>query len=169
MRAFLTFTERLEIIARMSVPYSFMLLLLLLDVMAAPHPLNFLVAAPFIFMAIHYWSIYRPSMMPAFLVFIVGLFLDFLGGTPLGLHALLYLLASTLLKYQRRFLINQSFMISWLGFVVVISTVSFLQWILMSAFYLAILPLDSLMQPILLGVLFFPLILSLLRLTHKVL
>merc|ERR1712137_533858 len=107
-------------------------------------------------------------MMPAFLVFIVGLFLDFLGGTPLGL-ALLYLLASTLLKYQRRFLINQSFMISWLGFVVVISTVSFLQWILMSAFYLAILPLDSLMQPILLGVLFFPLILSLLRLTHKVL
>ena len=56
--------------------------------------------------AIYYWVIYRPDLMPGWAVFLLGLIQDLLGGGPVGVHALVFLLlVATLLTTLRWILI----------------------------------------------------------------
>ncbi len=169
MRAFLTGAERIEIIGRASVAYGFMLLLFLFDIIAAPYPLTLLFGVPFTLIALYYWCIYRPSLIPPWLAFSAGLCLDLLSGFPLGLNALLYMLVRMFLVNQGRFLTGQGFMVTWIGFVSLNIALHLTQWAVMSALSLQILSPDGLWAPVLLGSLFFPVISASLHLTHKIL
>lgn len=165
----LTLTERAEIAGRMVVPYAFMSLLFILNVISVPYPLSMLFKAPFFLMAVYYWSIYRPSMMPPWLVFASGLLLDLLSGVPLGLNAVLFMLCRMAVTDQRRFLFGQGFVVIWLGFAFLNAASVLLQWLAFSAVYRQWFPLTEAGSLIILGVALFPLVCVLLHLTHRAL
>src|ERR1700744_691773 len=108
-------------------------------------PLNlpgFAVVMPaFALMAGFHWTVYRPDLMPLRAVFVIGLLLDLLNGTPyVGLSAFVSLLARTAGMSQRKWFANRSFVVVWLGFLVVAVSVFVVLWALVSVLHAA--PLD---------------------------
>ncbi len=65
---------------------------------------------------VFFWSLYRPSSLPAPVVVLSGLLLDLLGFSPLGLWALLLLLLHGGVLALRRQLAPQGFLFTWLVF-----------------------------------------------------
>jgi rod shape-determining protein MreD len=86
-------------------------------------------------MAVYYWSIFAPSLLPPPAVFVVGLMQDVLGGGPIGLNALMLLAVHGLLVNQRRVFIARAFPIAWAGFVLVAFGAAALAWAIASAYY----------------------------------
>ena len=67
-------------------------------------------------MAIFYWGIYWPRLMPYWLVLIVGFLQDTLYGLPLGTMPLSYLLTLGTLVVFRRYFVNATFVALWCAF-----------------------------------------------------
>src|SRR5207249_2690838 len=60
----------------------------------------------FTLMAVYHWTIYRPDLLPPIGLFAIGLAQDLLGGAPVGIGALVLLLArAAVLRGRRYFLI----------------------------------------------------------------
>jgi rod shape-determining protein MreD len=87
------------------------------------------IAPPVTLMAVVFWSLFVPSALPLWLVAAVGLVEDLLTGGPLGLTALLLLLAGVLIDTLRRDLVELSFPLLWLGFGAVSAGYLTLEWI----------------------------------------
>ena len=117
------------------------LLLTLAVVLASVLPLripHFAVVMPLLsMMAVFYWSIYRPELLPAAAVFALGVVQDALGGGPLGLSALVLLLVHGVGVSQRRFFLGKSFAVEWWGFILVASGAALVGWLLASLYYTA--------------------------------
>ena len=111
----------------------------LMCVMASVAPVHmpaFTAATPFFaLMAIYYWTLHRPELLPFVAVFAVGLLLDMLEGAPLGMSPLVLLLAYALVLSQREHLVMRRFSAVWLGFLAVAATATVLQWGVVSLFY----------------------------------
>lgn len=106
-------------------------------------------------MAIYYWCIYNPRLFPGWFVFLLGMVQDLLYNTPLGVNALCNLLLYLSVLYMRRWFLEQSFIVLWLGFalyallfsivkglifamlfsVFFIPQAAVMQWLLSVAFY----------------------------------
>ncbi len=70
----------------------------------------------FTLMAVYHWTIYRPDLLPPVGLFGVGLAQDLLAGAPVGIGALVLLIArAAVLRYRRHF-INRTFPFVWTGF-----------------------------------------------------
>lgn len=109
-------------------------------------PLNlpgFAVVMPaFALMAVFHWTVYRPDLLPLSAVFVAGLLVDLLNGTPfVGLSALVFLLARAAVMSQRKLFVNRSFTVVWLGFLVLATGVFVLLWGLVSAIHGAVIDL----------------------------
>lgn len=93
------------------------------------------VATPaFALMAVYHWTVYRPDLMSPGIVFVIGILLDLLEGTPyIGVSSLTLLIARSLVLLGRRRAANQSFSIVWAGFFGVAAVAIGLQWLAMSA------------------------------------
>jgi rod shape-determining protein MreD len=115
------------------------LLATLLATFASIVPLHlpgFAVVTPaFALMAVYHWSIYRPDLLPYVAVFAAGLLLDLLNDAPLGVSALILLLARAGVLSQRRFFVGRGFPVVWAGFVALTAAATALEWVLVSAFY----------------------------------
>lgn len=83
-------------------------------------------------MTVYFWAFQRPDLMPASAVFIIGLWQDVLYGGPMGLTSLILVLVRELLVNQRRVLIGKPFMVTWMGFALVVAGTLMLSWILAS-------------------------------------
>ncbi|MBT4710871.1 MAG: rod shape-determining protein MreD, partial [Alphaproteobacteria bacterium] len=78
------------------------------------------VVTPFLsLMAVYYWSIYRPDLLPPAAVFVLGVLQDILTGGPVGLLALVLLLVQALAVSQRRILLGQAFSVEWAGLLLI--------------------------------------------------
>lgn len=82
----------------------------------------FMVIKPqIILIVVFYWTLYRPGMMPYWVIFLTGLLLDLTNPVlPLGTHAFSYLLIAGILRPRRRMLMGQSFMMVWVTFIVAV-------------------------------------------------
>ncbi len=120
-------------------------------------------------MAIYFWSVRRPDLMPPVAVFIVGLLHDSLGGGPIGVSAIVFVGVHTLVAAERRLFSGQAFAMMWLGFAVVAAVALMLSWVLASAWYGAALPADALFFQYVLTVGCFPLLASVLHGWHRLL
>jgi rod shape-determining protein MreD len=101
------------------LPFLSTLLFALVSVVPINLPGFAVVTPAFALMAVFHWTIYRPDLMPLTAVFAIGLLLDIINGTPyVGLSALALLLARTFVMSQRRFFVNRTFPVVWLGFLV---------------------------------------------------
>jgi rod shape-determining protein MreD len=70
----------------------------------------------FTLMAAYHWTIYRPDLLPPVALFAIGATQDLLAGAPLGVTALLLLLARGAVMAYRRYFINRLFPFVWTGF-----------------------------------------------------
>ncbi|PZQ48691.1 MAG: rod shape-determining protein MreD [Micavibrio aeruginosavorus] len=157
---------------RLLLAQGVILLFLLLNVVSfsMPHAGDF--KPFFLLMAVYYWAIYRPTVMPVAYTFILGLIMDLLMNIPAGLSSLLFVGLQTIVRRSRLFLMGQPYIMVWLGFAImsVVYTLSF--WFLMSLRDFHFLPLASLLQMLvaaLLSVLLFPLASLVLQAVHRVL
>lgn len=101
----------------------------------------FAVVTPFLsLMAVYYWSIYRPDLLPPAAVFAIGILQDVLTGSPVGLLALVLLLVRALAVSQRRILRGQAFVVEWAGFLLVAAGAGAAAWLLVSAYRFAVVP-----------------------------
>jgi rod shape-determining protein MreD len=99
------------------------------------------VATPaYALMAIYHWTVYRPDLMPPSGVFLVGILLDVLDGTPyIGLSSLTLLVVRSLVLLGRRRAANQAFAIVWVGFFAVSAFGIGLQWLMTCALSMTLL------------------------------
>lgn len=123
---------KLDNFARSLMPVSMTLVLILLAVMPTKIPGWSHIAPALVLMSVYYWAIYRPDLLPAPVVFALGLAQDLLGGAPIGVHAFTLLVAYGLVVSQRRFFHAKSFGVVWWGFMLVAAGVLTMEWLIMS-------------------------------------
>jgi rod shape-determining protein MreD len=137
-------------------------LLLLLCIFVAAWPTGlpqFADVTPFLsLMAVYYWSIYRPELMPAIVVFAAGLVQDVVTGSPIGLMALVLILVHGVGVSQRRFFLGKSFSVEWWGFGLVTLAAAMVAWILASLYFVMLLDPKSIAVQALLTVAVYPLV-----------
>jgi len=85
--------------------------------------------------AIFLWTMIRPDLLPAGVVFVLGLLQDLLWGGPMGLWAFVFLLAYVLTLSQRTFLIGRGFGFTWVGFGLVAVIAGAVSWIFAMLFH----------------------------------
>ena len=138
-----TFWQRLDAFARHLTPVALTLLLVVVNVVPThlPGAGRILPVLPLI--AVFYWSIHRPNLMPAVAVFLIGVFQDGLSGTPMGLNALIFLGVHGIVLFQHKFFQGRSFFIHWLGFALVGAGAGVLAWLLLSAYNVTLFSVDA--------------------------
>ena len=124
---------RLDVFARKLTPFLLTLMLVLISIVPVHIPGLSRVAPLLPLMAIYHWAVYRSELFPAYAVFIIGILHDIFTGTPIGINALVFLLAYGVVVSQHRFLFGKSFAVIWLGFGLVGGAASALTWALVSA------------------------------------
>jgi len=105
---------------------------------------------------VFFWSLYRPQSMPAPIVAIIGVLLDLLGLTPIGLWAILLLILHGITVASRRRVVPQSFMVNWAVFIGLAAGLSCLGWLAETALTMHILPLRPLAAQIVTALAVYP-------------
>lgn len=130
--------QRLDRLARHLVPFALCAVLVLLSSLPFHIPGYGQVAANFTLMAVFYWAVFRPRLMPLAAVFALGVLQDIIVGTPLGTNALVLVLVHTVVTRQGRVFRGKSFLVLWWGFGMVALGAGALGWALMMALNLAL-------------------------------
>ena len=152
------FWQRLDTLSRKMTPFGLTVALVLLSVLPLHVP-GFARVMPLLpLMAVYHWAVNRPLLMPAYVVFAIGLLQDTLTGAPLGINALVFLVVYGGIVGQRRFLVGKSFAVIWLGFAIVAIGASLMNWFLVSLFHTTLVEADSLLFQYLLSLGVFPLL-----------
>lgn len=88
--------------------------------------------------AVFYWALNRPDLMPPAAAFAIGLIQDILSGAPIGTNAAVFVLLHAGVQSQRPFLHNKSFAVIWFGFAVAAVAAALLVWLLVMAMTLSL-------------------------------
>jgi rod shape-determining protein MreD len=105
---------------------------------------------------VYFWSIYRPELLPAAAVFLVGFFQDVLSGAPLGLSSFVLLLVHWIVVHQRRVFIGKAFWISWAGFGLVAIGAAFGSWAIASIYHGTLVAAGAVFTQLLLTIAIYP-------------
>ncbi len=123
--------QRLDLLARQLTPFGITLSLVVVNAIPLHVPGASRVVPVLALMSIYHWGIFRPRLMPAYAVFLIGLFHDLIAGQPLGVNAVVFLTVFGIVAYQRQFFVGKSFGIYWIGFSVVALAAAVETWLLM--------------------------------------
>lgn len=82
---------------------------------------------------IYYWTLFRATLFPAWLAFLLGFAIDLVAGKLLGLNAFLLVFASMVIGRQRRYLLSQPFAAQWAGFLLLCLAAESIRWLIMGA------------------------------------
>ena len=115
-------------IFRLSLAHFFLFILLMLNMAALPLPFMGDVNPAWALIAIFYWSVYRPTLVPPTLCFFAGLTIDLLSGGLIGQNAFIFVMVQWLVRSQRRFLMGQPYVMTWLVFGLMVLSVGLVQW-----------------------------------------
>lgn len=164
-----TWPERAGVALRLLVPYVFIVLFFLLDMVPIHIPPFGEIRPCFTIMAIFYWAIYRPTLIPNWIVFLLGLALDLVSGLPMGINAFIFLLVYWIISDQRRVFVGQPFLTVMIGFTLVLGASNILRWALFCFLTGTHVPFLPVAGVIISGLFIFPLINILLHMIHKLL
>lgn len=144
------------------------LLLLLLSNWALPY---FSVLKPqLLLIVIFYWTLYRPTLMPPWVILAGGLLLDLMNPVmPMGTHAASYLIIASVVKPRRRFMMGQNFMVVWAGFVLAVLIDIAFKWLVLSILTATQLEVSTILLNGFVTVLAFPLLVLVLVTVHRLL
>ncbi len=148
--------ERAGSFGRLATPLFTTLFLVFLSLAPLNLPDSELIMPPLALMAVYYWSIYRPDLLPAVAAFAAGLLFDLLSGGPLGLFALVFVVVQAIAATQRRFFLGKVFPVEWLGFLLVTLGAFIVMWILGSIYIGGFVKLGSLAIQALLTISLYP-------------
>ena len=139
--------QRLDKSARLFAPFLISALLVMLSALPVYVPGYGQIAFDVGLMTVFYWAIYRPDLFPAIAAFCLGLWEDILVGAPVGLHALILLLANWAIISQRTFFQGKSFAVIWWCFSLVALVAGILSWIIVCALNTSLIsPVPALFQ-----------------------
>lgn len=125
--------QRLDKSARQLAPFLTSVILVMLSALPVYLPGYGQVAIDVGLMTVFYWAIYRPDLFPAIAAFVLGLWQDILVSSPIGLHALILLLANWAIVSQRTFFQGKSFAVIWWCFSLVALAASIVSWVIVCA------------------------------------
>lgn len=126
----------------------------------------------FLLMAVYYWSVYRPTVIPVAYTFALGVLLDLLTHMPPGMSALILLAVQHIVRKSRLFLMGQSYITVWLGYAVTAVFYAAAFWFFVTVWKLSFPPpvvTKQVMIAVGFSILLFPLASLLLRSTHRLL
>lgn len=127
-----TFWQRLDALARYLSPFAMAFLLVLVGSVPIRLPHLAEIGPNFALISVYYWAVHRPTVLPPFAVFVLGLMADFLGAAPLGVGTVVLLGVYAITASQRRFIVGQSFLWVWSGFMIVCAGSFAITWALTS-------------------------------------
>jgi len=120
--------------------------------------------APFLTMiAVYYWTVFKPDLMPPVAVFTVGLIQDILGGGPLGMMAFLLLAVRQFIMFQGRAFLERDFLFNWMIFVIFALVFGVAYWGLTSFYVRELVNFWNALGQSTLTIIFFPAVVWLLR------
>jgi len=108
-------------------------------------------------MSLYFWLVYHPSFVTFVFLALAVVFLDALMGVPIGISGIMYALLSAFMIFQRRYLINRSFIVLWVIFGIVLTLFVCLQSLVLMAFHYTI-KMDKIFLQIMMSFLFYPLV-----------
>jgi rod shape-determining protein MreD len=99
---------------------------------SVPYPIdNSSVLMPSIVLAvIYYWSLYYPHLLPYICLLLLGLLQDIITVNSLGLNALMFIIFRLLIRSQRKYLMNKTFIMVWAGFMFCLGAILILPFLL---------------------------------------
>jgi len=98
--------QRMDLLARQLMPSMLTLVLVIINVVPLHIP-GFSRVAPLLpLIAVYHWAAFRPRLLPAYAVFLIGLFQDILTGAPIGVNAFVFLAVYGAVLSQKRFFIG---------------------------------------------------------------
>lgn len=161
--------ERLDWFVKVTLAQGVIFLFLLLNIVSfsLPHAGDF--KPFFLLMAVYYWAIYRPTLMPPAYTFALGIVMDLESGLPVGLHALVLVGLQILVVRQRIFLTGQPYITVWIGFAVCALAYVLLLWLAASLAVWALMPLQAPLIAMGFSIVLFPLISLILLGVHRIL
>jgi rod shape-determining protein MreD len=122
--------SRIDVAVRQTVPVAMTLALAVLGAVPFRVPALAAIVPALPLVAVCYWTLHRPELMPAAAAFAVGLLIDLLSGAPLGVNAGVLVLVHLAISTQTRFFASRSFAIVWVAVSVVIGLALALAWLL---------------------------------------
>jgi len=118
-------------------------------------------------MAVYYWTIYRPDLLPPPAIFGIGLVEDLSTGGPLGVTALVLLGVYALVLNQRRLFLGKPFAVTWAGFVLVAILAAVATWLATSLLAFSLLRLTEPLLRLCATATMFPLLVWFFIRTHR--
>jgi rod shape-determining protein MreD len=88
----------------------------------------------FTLMATYHWTIYRPDLLPALWLFLIGMIQDLLSGGLPGVTAVTLLLARAIVLPRRHHFVDRPFPFVWAGFTLLTGGAMLFSWTLHSLF-----------------------------------
>lgn len=165
----LSLPEKAEFTVRFSVVYSLIILLWVID-MISLNIAGFQDIKPsFMVMVIFYWSIYRPTLIPSWMAFIMGIILDLVTGMPVGLSACLFVIIQRILIDQRLTFTGQAFLTVFFGYISVSVFFYGAQWLVFGLINSYFVSYELMLGKMIMALIFFPVFYLVIHLTHKVL
>lgn len=150
--------HRMDLLARQLTPLMLTLVLVIINVVPLHIP-GFSRVTPLLpLIAVYHWAIFRPRLLPAYAVFLIGLLHDALSGIPIGVSALVFLIVYGVVLSQKRFFIGKSFAILWLGFSLMAAVASVLSWLAVSILNVTLIGPETVFFQYLMTLGFFPVI-----------
>lgn len=150
--------SKLDVIARRLLPAALTAAL----VLAAALPLHSAAAramAPSLpLIAVFFWTLYRPDLMPAVAVFVIGLLWDVFAGLPIGIGAVVLVAVHAVVTVQRPSFSGKSFPGLWLRFSVLAAAALVLCWLMTCLYYLTLITPERILFQIVTTVGVFPLL-----------
>ena len=117
--------------------------------------------------AVYYWTVHSPELMPPAGAFAVGLATDIVVGGPLGLNALALTVTQVLALANRRTIAGESFLLVWLGFVACAAAAGFALWLGASLFWTTLLSPRALLAQLAVTIAVYPLAAQLFAMTQR--
>lgn len=130
--------HRMDLLARQLTPAILTLALVILNAVPLHVPGLSRIAPLLPLMAIYHWAIFRPKLLPAWVVFVIGVLQDALSGTPVGVNALVFVAVYGAVLSQKKFFTGKSFAILWLGFALIAAGAMALSWVAVSVLSVAL-------------------------------
>ena len=128
----LSLLDRMDHVARAVFPVLVTLALVMAGTLRSGIPDLSPVVPMLSLIAVYYWSVHMPRLMPFWAVFLIGLLQDFLSGGPLGVATVTLMCVSAFISWRRRAFIGASFVVIWGIFMFVAAGAFVVLWLLTS-------------------------------------
>jgi rod shape-determining protein MreD len=118
-------------------------------------------------MPIYFWGVVRPDVMPLVAVFTLGLAQDLLGGTPLGLWAVCFIIVRAFVDRERESFTALSGWGAIVGFAIVAFVAMFVSYFVAALYYWQLPPVQPMAAAFAITILFYIPVTALLGLIHR--